>query len=566
MIIKKFSKYLSYVVIFVVCILILRSFFFKGVPLTHDGESHLARLANFYIAVKDGHIPPRWAANLNYKFGYPAFNFYYPLPYIIALPFYLVFGSFEIAYKISVFLALLIAGIFMYKLLLRWLRESSALAGSILYIASPPFILQIFVRGAYGEIFAWALFPVCFYFLHSVLDNLKHNQLKSYNFAGLVGSLALLVLAHNMLFLFISSFLLAYCLFYLLRSDDCRKYLNTLIAFILIVLGVLISAYFLLPMIYENKFTNATDVAQSHYYYRHFIIFLQLINSEWGYGNSVEGLADGMSFQLGIVPIVLLILGFLHTVKKTMLARAKILKSKNLTLIVFLILCLLISIYLMLEQSLWIWQLIKPLKLVQYPWRLLIISSFSLSILTAFAWQEIKNKKVRILILAGVIINILTFARPQSILHKSKFEYLEFPFTTSVNHELLTSQFNMYENMDYEEKLKDLTGNAQFEIIKWKTHQHEYIVKTKQDTVIIEHLMYFPGWESYIDAQKINAHYQLQDYPGVYAYAVSKGEHRVISRFENLTYARMIGSYISIIALITTVTVYIFIRRNKNGK
>src|SRR3989344_4126898 len=65
-------------------LVILRSFLRVGFPQTHDGDMHLARLANLNLAFHDHHFPFRWARNLNHEFGLPIFNFYYYLLELLA--------------------------------------------------------------------------------------------------------------------------------------------------------------------------------------------------------------------------------------------------------------------------------------------------------------------------------------------------------------------------------------------------------------------------------------------------------------------------------------------------
>ena len=43
----------------------------SGLPITHDGQDHVARIANFYENLSDGNIIPRWAPNLNCGYGHP---------------------------------------------------------------------------------------------------------------------------------------------------------------------------------------------------------------------------------------------------------------------------------------------------------------------------------------------------------------------------------------------------------------------------------------------------------------------------------------------------------------
>ena len=80
--------------------------FKSGMPYTHDGENHLARFANYYIALKEGQFPPRLAPNLMNRYGYPVFNYNYPLANILSVPLTVVKVNLEDTFKILTLLAL----------------------------------------------------------------------------------------------------------------------------------------------------------------------------------------------------------------------------------------------------------------------------------------------------------------------------------------------------------------------------------------------------------------------------------------------------------------------------
>src|SRR5258705_9027004 len=80
---KKSRTYFSLIVLF--SLLPLTGIFITPKLLhTHDGLVHLPRIAAYFKALLDGQIPVRWAADLNYGYGMPLFNFMYQLPYFIA--------------------------------------------------------------------------------------------------------------------------------------------------------------------------------------------------------------------------------------------------------------------------------------------------------------------------------------------------------------------------------------------------------------------------------------------------------------------------------------------------
>src|SRR3989338_1991639 len=90
-----------------------------GLPPTHDGEYHVIRFFLFDEALRDGNFYPRWAAHLNNGFGVPLFNFVYPLPNYAASILHIVNISFIDSFKIGMFAAAIIGGVFFYL----WAKE-----------------------------------------------------------------------------------------------------------------------------------------------------------------------------------------------------------------------------------------------------------------------------------------------------------------------------------------------------------------------------------------------------------------------------------------------------------
>ena len=54
-----------------------------GVFASHDGTSHLVRLAQYLPLLADGQFPPRFATILLGHLGYPIFIFSYHLPFML---------------------------------------------------------------------------------------------------------------------------------------------------------------------------------------------------------------------------------------------------------------------------------------------------------------------------------------------------------------------------------------------------------------------------------------------------------------------------------------------------
>src|SRR5579872_5283308 len=85
-----------------------------GFAFTHDGQDHIARIANFYLNLQQGVIVPRWAENLNWGYGHPILEFLYPLPSYIASLFHFLGLSFIDSTKWVFILAEIASGLTMY--------------------------------------------------------------------------------------------------------------------------------------------------------------------------------------------------------------------------------------------------------------------------------------------------------------------------------------------------------------------------------------------------------------------------------------------------------------------
>src|SRR5258705_9377068 len=113
-------KYKLYLLILILISLIpLLDLLHPGLPLTHDGRDHVARIANFYENLSQGVVIPRWAPNLNWGYGHPILEFLYPLPSYVASLFHYLNFSLVDSVKIVFALGMTLSGVGMFL----WLSE-----------------------------------------------------------------------------------------------------------------------------------------------------------------------------------------------------------------------------------------------------------------------------------------------------------------------------------------------------------------------------------------------------------------------------------------------------------
>ena len=390
--------------------------------LAHD-ETQAARIQQFNLNLQQGKIPPRIAPDFSFGLGYPVFNYYAPFPYWVTQLFQLSGFGLINAMKLTYLFALLMGFCGMYLLLRRFFFFYPSLLGGFMYATSPYLAVDIYVRGNLGETWIFALLPWGFYMLLT-------NTYKKTVLTALL--LSFLFTSHNILSLISLGILISFAFF-------TRKKLFNLAT---IGASLLLSSYFLIPAITELSYVHATDIATRTQYQDHFLCISQIWTSVWGYAGSAPGCtADGMSFMLGKIPLLLSfsgILFFLYTsyISKPnkmllFLQRAidnivnfinKIypvirkdipLSSSEIQRIsLFMLALTLVSIFMTTYQSSWIWKLFEPLlSLFQFPWRFLMFSLFGISFFSAFLVSNVSKYAQMACALGLMIIIALLHAK-----------------------------------------------------------------------------------------------------------------------------------------------------------
>jgi len=512
---------LALILLTLVGLIFIRFFFLPTFPSTHDGQNHLARLANLDLAFRDGHFPFRWATNLNHGFGYPVFNFNYYLPEFISLTVSKANLSFETSLKIMIAAAYIFASLFWYLFLRLYFKPLASFCGSLFSLSAIYPLVIIWVRGSPGETLALALFPLIFLLLKLYLA--KPNRLK---FFLTTICLFLFLLTHNLTVLFGLPILFVFSLL------NRRSWFITVAPFIF-SLGL--SLFFWLPIVMEKQFTYL-KYFDSAGYLAHFPSFWQLIYSRWGFGYSVPGTADGFSFQLGPFHWLAVIISFIYLKKTTLIKRTWL----------FFALIFLIYLFLTLPISAFIYRSLPFLNFIQYPWRLLLFLTLSSIWLAAFVVQH--QPKLGLFLSLSAVIYALIIAKPQGGFNWPNHYYYLFPFTSTVGQEAMPVWFDEAKNSQLFDSSDKVVGPLNFKPSLWQTQTHIYEVTVDKAAAVFEKTAYFPGWELTVDGKPSAIIYDNQDYPGLIGYRLIPGTHTIATRFTEHTPARRLGDSLSLIS------------------
>jgi hypothetical protein len=130
----------------------------------HD-DMQMIRQLEMEKCLKDGQIPCRWTPDLGYEYGYPLFNFYPPLPYIVGEFFRTIGFSFMATIKSSTIVLIITSTLAMYLLANSLAGPLGGFLAALFYAYAPYHAVDIYVRGAMNEAWATVFFPLIFYFL-----------------------------------------------------------------------------------------------------------------------------------------------------------------------------------------------------------------------------------------------------------------------------------------------------------------------------------------------------------------------------------------------------------------
>ena len=162
-------------------LLLIWPIFSSQLLYSDDAELHAARVANYYLAIKQNQIPPRFAPNLDSGYGSPVLNFAYPLPYIISTFIYMALpATIVMSLNSTIILLAVIGTLGIYYLahqfsLSHW--KSTLVAGS--YLTAPYTFINIYSRTALGEVAFFAILPWVMWGVENFIRKKKINLLIS---------------------------------------------------------------------------------------------------------------------------------------------------------------------------------------------------------------------------------------------------------------------------------------------------------------------------------------------------------------------------------------------------
>ncbi|MDO8638592.1 MAG: hypothetical protein Q7R43_03380 [Candidatus Daviesbacteria bacterium] len=494
----------------------------------------IARLNEISAALSDGSFPVRWAPDLRY--GEPTFNYYAALPYYLGALIHLIGINFIWVAKILFILSSILSAISMFIFTKKLFGKKGAFLATALYVYAPYRAVDLYVRGALSEAWAFVFFPLIFYTALLLSEKLNLKRL-----AFLALSLSGLFLTHNVATIMFLPFFALFVLYLILKQRNWKLIFPVLSS---LVLGLGLSAFFLLPAAFERDLIQTKYLIVGYFDFRaHFVAIPQFFSTFWGYGSSLWGPTDGLSFQIGLANLATLtlavILGLIHRKDKKMLL-----------LCGFLGLSFTLSLFLQHNRSAFIWEAIPLMAFIQFPWRFLAVSIFIAAVVGGAVTVYLTGKLrfVYVVLFILIVLSPILYFKPQKYVDDSFFEKFLDKEIMKKGVDLTKDYLPIWVQttdappLNYPEAEKGRIEVLRFEK---KTNLASAQINVLEGSVIEVPITYFPGWT--VIANEKSLELENPSERGVIKFKLSTGSYDLRFEFRD-TSVRMAGNYISIMS------------------
>lgn len=540
------NRNLVIVIAILICIPALLPFFRSNFFHLHDW-THVARLSEMDQAFQDGHFPVRWSSNLGFGYGMPQFNFYAPLFYYAALLIHWLGFSYLWSIKILVMINFFVSFIAMYYIVKPLWGTQAAIIAATAFIYAPYRAVDTYVRGSFAELTAITFVALV---LLGITYWLRRPSAKKIALTSLaVGGL---LLSHSLVaFIALPVLAVVAIVATLFILPRVKALLSVLAAF---GLGVGVASFYVLPAFFEKAFTQVDNITTGFSdYHHHFLYLRQFFQNNWGYGGSIFGVEDNISFSLGWLSIILASVGTLGwLIIKPVRSR-----WTNLMIVIsgaVIVFSMLMSTF----KTQWLWDAITLMKYIQFPWRYLSIIIVFLSLLvgTAAFWLKRYSNyyswgATGLIVGAFIILN-LSYFKPEAYLDDNEILYYSDQIRIQSEMSSIIPDF-LPKNTDPKRiqppsQLLTLNPPAKnLDITIDRTHSFIAKVTLERPTLLTANINYFPGWKIYLDGKALAT--EANESGLIQAHIPVTGEITISGLFEE-TPLRKMANVISFLSLV----------------
>jgi hypothetical protein len=515
-------------------------------PRGFDGLFHLFRLLEIDQLARQGVLLPRWAPDLLYGYGYPVFNFVPHLPYYVSELLLILGLSLVHSMLLSFILALLSSGVAMYVFTRDVFGAKAAVVSAVAYMYAPYHLYDILLRGHLPGAWAMVLCPLTLWAFRRLTrrGGVVYWALSSLFLAGCW-------LSHNPATFIFTPFLLFYLASLVWGSVTSRPRaaLRTGTA---ALVGVGLTTFFWLPALADRQYVQLERmVTPPDLDYHNYFITLGDLLALPTTANAGQ-MNPGIPNCLGVVLVSLSVL--------SVAGLWKLPRGEERGHLIVALCGLAAVLFMVMPQSVVVWDHMPLMKYLMFPHRLLGLACLLIAILCGAAARVFADTaktfspsfavvfaSVGMIIVSafsllyppyftGLSLNptfadMMAFERSTGTMGTTSFgEYLPvwvewIPSTSPLE--------PMYVSGSAIQRLDEasLPPGASVSSAQYAPTVATVDVYTPQAFQLVFDILYFPGWQGYVDGQR--AAIAATPGLGLTSVAVPAGSHLVQLRFED---------------------------------
>jgi hypothetical protein len=512
----------------------------KGGYESGDLSSHIQFAMQFYDNLVQGNLLPQWIGNHCSGYGCPAYIFiFFVSNYLISI-LHLIGFSFIAAAKIVIAISFILSGVGMYLWIKDEFGEKSGFTAAIFYLFAPYHLIDLHFRVSIGELVSMAILPFIFLTTKRLLET---NRFVFFILTSVL--FGLLILSHQVTSLASFPLILLYAYMVWFRKRKNKRTIRTALQVLFsYICGLLITAFYWLPIFIESKYT--TYSIQNEITFHHFSDFLY---SPILFGLLFQGHKGELFTSIGYTEWFVVAFGLYILFKRKVVGQEKVLLTGS--VFIFFILFTMMQSF-----TKPIWDTIPIIKNFQFSWRLMIESIFAIAIMAAIIVKKYPSKTFFItLCFITIAYTFLNWGNRKAvpeindIVLRSQPIWKDYPGHVDVLTPKWVDIYKPWIGKEPKKHIEILNGNAQITKESRSIERHEYVVQAKTKSVIKENTYYFPGWEVLVDEKATKIDFENKQYPGIITFNLEKGLHKVELIFTD-TIDRIIGKWISAITII----------------
>jgi len=322
-----------------------------------------------------------------------------------------------------------------------------------------------------------------------------------------------------------------------------------------ILLGLSLAAFFWIPALAERDLVQTANLFKGYLNYRnHFVYPSQFMSLSWGYGLSLAGPGDKMSFGIGPLHLLALIGAFL------LLWKGRQKEAPEQVWLTFFLVAMVGSLFFASTLSQPVWDWFHLLQYLEFPWRFLTLVAFTSAVLCGIVfhrWRDViplSDAQWSQIALPAVLILFLLWgvpkARPERYIeldesHHSPQAIAAWGIGVTTAGEYTPIWVHERPQSLAESPLVFVAGKGHILFSEVSSLSKRFRLEIQEDARLRLNTFYFPGWTLYVNDVEHLIEYENPQ--GVMEFTLPAGHYEVWFVFRD-TPVRRWSKYLSIAA------------------